>query len=418
MPFFYYLSFIILGSCLSLTTALAEPVRFSSPDQAVAYALANQPDLQALRESVAEAEARASQAGRLTNPVIGLESAGGRDFEGRIEGRFTQPLPLNNRLALEKQRARYEVAFARLIVAEEARQLALQVRLTILEQSHSIETQQLMQQRAALARDWLNALERSVQEGAESPLTLSKQKLVTQELQLDAANFEAEIIAAQSRLARLLGLPPGSTISIPHSHSLVPVPAKRAIVSRPQLQLAELAVEAADMDVALASATRWDDIVLGIFWETARIPGDEKVENEFLAGLRVSIPLPLWQDGRPEIQEQQASEKRARRELQAVRANIEHEVAAAHAIMVRRHQAATRVENELRPATKKQLAQIEAAYQRGEVDWEAVFTARMELALLRSRQLRQNELYYQARLQWLHTIGALQPATSHPYQKP
>lgn len=408
-----------LSITLSLLLALAgsvwaAPVSFSSPDGAVRHALRHNPDLVALRESVVEAQARAQQAGRLENPALDLESAAGRQFEGRIEIGIDQPVPVTDRLHLEKARASFQIAVARLQVAEEERQLAYQVRLAFLNLQQAANRQQLLQRRADIAQEWAQALEQSAAEGVVSPLTFTEQELTRAELQLEQEAIAAEITAAQSDLARLLGLPPGSRIAFSESLQPDTLPAPRPVGFRPQLVLAELAVEAAQLDIALASASRWEDLVIGLFWEGARIPGEPNDETESLVGLRVSVPLPFWRNAEPEVAERRASANRARLELKAVQSTIQHETAGAYAVMELRRTAAENVTSRLLPAARKQLRVVEAAYDRGEVDWISVFETRERLAALEASQLERRIRYHEAKLEWLHALGALVPSPFIP----
>jgi len=408
---------ITLSTCLLLALTLparGEPVAFTAPDHAVSHALRHNPDLIALRESIAEAEARVQQAGRFENPALGIESAAGRQFEGRIEIGIEQPVPVTDRLRLEKSRAVFEIAVARLQIAEEERQLAFQIRQTILELQYGRAQHALLDRRVNIAREWVRALETSAEEGVVSPLVVTEQQLTTSELQLEKEALHTEIAEAESRLAQLLGLPPGNRATLTNGLPSGGMPAQRQVHFRPQLALAELAIEAADLDIALASASRWDDLVIGLFWEGARIPGEPNDETESLVGLRVSVPLPFWQNAEPEVAERRASAKRALLEQRAVQSAIHHESAAAFAVMELRLAAAEKVASRLLPAARKQLEGVQAAYERGEVEWISVFETRERLATLEANQLERRLRFHQARIEWLHALGALVPAPFIP----
>ncbi len=59
------------------------------------------------------------------NPELGLEVAGGQDFEGRVEVGLTQWFPVTSRLRWERTVSQLEITKARLEVADMERRIAV-----------------------------------------------------------------------------------------------------------------------------------------------------------------------------------------------------------------------------------------------------------------------------------------------------
>jgi len=90
---------ILILFFLSYAMAAQEPLRLTV-ESSVAFALKGNKELVAARFLVQEAEGRARGVGRLPNPELETEVAGGRDFEGRVMAGVLQRFPLTGRLRL------------------------------------------------------------------------------------------------------------------------------------------------------------------------------------------------------------------------------------------------------------------------------------------------------------------------------
>jgi outer membrane protein TolC len=172
------------------------------------------------------------------------------------------------------------------------------------------------------------------------------------------------------------------------------------------LQLAELNVRAGADQVSLARANRWEDIGIGVFVEGERFRDEpEGIVPEALVGVHFSVPLPLWQNGSGKVAEMEAAKARQQKTAEALRSRAKNEAVAARANLVARFRAASQIESILLPSARKQVAETEAAYARGEADVQDVFRARKRLAEIESTGLEARKNTFCALSEWIGTLG-------------
>lgn len=102
-----FLTAIICLQCLLLDAAQKNPELKLSREASVEFALKNNLDLKAVKAGIDAARGRASQSGRLDNPVVGAEYGNDMLFsdEGEYSARveISQRFPLFGRLAKERK---------------------------------------------------------------------------------------------------------------------------------------------------------------------------------------------------------------------------------------------------------------------------------------------------------------------------
>jgi len=376
-------------------------------ESAALSAQKNNPDLAAARNLIAEADARTRTAGRLANPEIEGELAGGQDLEGRISIGITQRFPLTARLRLERELSAIEVELARLEVRERERQIAVAARSAIYELAAVRESLALARQQTRAAEEFAKSLGEAMDQGFGSKLDGQQASLAASTLRITEDIFLAEELLAVGHLNRLLGLPADSPISLAETLELPKsAPTSRPVGVRPDLQLAELAIQAGATDLSLAKAARWDDIGVGLFVEGERFRDDpEGVEPEALLGIKFSVPLPFWQDGSGKVDEKQAVQNRKTQQLEALRLSMQNEILTAHRVMTLLHRAAARIDDTLVPAARDHVAETEAAYRRAELDIQSIFRSRERLAEIEAAALDARKKYFLSYSDWLGTLG-------------
>ena len=330
MKFFLYiiLSFAVvpLGNAQEQSASQENTV-----EAVVRMALTNNLQLQAARFTIFEAQARASAAGRLSNPE--LESS----FAPNISGGertftigFSQRLPVTSRLRIEKRISNLQLNLARAEIAEFERSLAFQVRTTAVALATIAAQQHLNEKQRLNSRALLDAVRRSVQSVEISAIDFAQLELEESRLNLRHVQLQFQ----RSESLNELGLLSNSNISSNLDLSFPPVsnPAPNGNISdqRSDLQLARYRSESARQNVSLARAQRWQDIQVGAFTEIDRNEdAPNGLETDHIVGLRVAIPLPLWNNGKARIAEAAAAEARTERQETALLARINTEVASA-----------------------------------------------------------------------------------------
>ncbi len=373
-----------------------------TPTEAASQARATNPELVAARHLLAEAEGRARTTGRLANPNVEVELGAGPEAQTRVEVAFTQRFPLTARLALERRQSAIQIEMARFEIADRARLIAGRARVAATELANLRESIRLITAQTKTLETFAASLKLQSAEGLSSSLEATQAELTAASLSAETAALTAAEITAAGQLATLLG----QSITDPLPVTLPPLPssppAHRTPTTRSDLRLAELAVESGDTSVSLAHASRWDDVGVGVFYEGERLATDESdFENEAIAGVRVSIPLPLWQDGSGAVAEQTAIATRRRAELAALRLALRNETDAAHRVLVATFQTARALETDLLPAARDQFTATESAYQRGELVFQSLLIARAQVASAETSALTARKAYHLAHANWL-----------------
>lgn len=405
---------LTIGTLLVVSATQASAGLALTAGSAVRLACEQNPELLAARALVAEAEGRARGTGRLRNPEVELEVAAGQDSEGRASAGLTQRFPLTARLRLERNLSALDIERARLEVRQKEMQLAWATQRAFYELASIREAVSLAGRQVEAAKRITESLEGSANEGLTSGLDAGQATLAGDGFAAAQESLRAEEAVAAGRLATLLGRKADTTFLLADALALPKtLPVNRAIGFRPDLKLAELAVKAGAADVSLAQATRWEDVGVGVFVEGERFRDEpEGIEPEALVGVRLSIPLPLWQNDSGKVAEKQAAAERQKQILESLRLTALNQAMVAHRAMAAQYRAASLANHQVLPAARKQVTDAEAAYQRGELDRPTLFLARERLAAVETSALEARKKFYFALSEWLTAVG--EPATTQP----
>lgn len=398
--------FLFAGAAWSAVKSDVQRVEITA-ESAVAFALKGNKELSTARFVVQEAEGIARGAGRLPNPELETEIAGGRDSEGRVTAGIMQRFPLTSRLRWEREISDLNVRMAGLEVREKEWQLAVAVRKAFYELVAAREAFAISKRQAELAEAFSNSLNDGVNAGFSSALDLQEAKLAAAKLRAKAESLRAIEMESSARLSEWLGFP-SNTDFILTEQLVLPsaLPAVRSAASRVDLERAELALRSGEANISLSKATSWDDVGVGLFVEGERFRDDPTgIEPEALAGLKLSIPLPIWQNGSGQIAAKEAAHKQLRARLDSLRFAMKNQILFAHRLMSLRFDSATRFGNEILSAANAHIRESEAALARGEVDLQSVFRARDRLAEIELSDLEARKAYFIAQSEWLGALG-------------
>lgn len=373
----------------------------------MALAIKGNKELAAARFLVQEAEGRARGAGILANPELEAEVAAGQDFEGRVVAGVMQRFPLTGRLRFERKLSDMDVQMAGLEVREKEWQLTLAVRKAFYDLAAAHEALAISSRQAELAEAFAKTVAEGVDAGFRSKLDLHEAKLSASNLQAKAETLRGLEMEASARLSEWLGMPADTSFTLNQKLSLPRfVPVSRPAGMRADLELAEMAVRSGETHVSLSKATSWEDVGVGVFVEGERFRNDPTgIEPEALAGLKLSIPLPLWQSGSSKVAEKEATRKRMGARLESLRFAVQNQILLTHRVMSLRFRSASEFGTKVLPTANEHIRDCEAAYGRGEVDLQAVFRARDRLAEIELSDLEARKAYFVAYSEWLGALG-------------
>ncbi len=401
----------LLAVLASATTAL--PLR-SEPSVVVSLASvgnrirAQNPDLAAARLRIREAVGRMNQSGRLANPELETGVEHNPDFrEGKFEIGFTQRFPITGRLQLEKEISLTELQASEAEVREVERQLTGQAREAVVKILANRQRRALVREQSRVSGEFSESLADIAAKGEGSLLDAGQARLETASLALETRQLDAEEAALVGGLKPLLGMRPGESLSVGGTLAEPTLPVAGTDVSRrPDLQAARLAALAAAQGVTLEQARRYDDLEGGVFAGAGRAEdAPDGYDNEAIIGLRLKIPLPLWNKNEGAIQEAEAKQQRKEMEAVALSRNIQLEAETARAGMEQWAQMIREIDETLLPLAAEQAALAEAAFRNGQGEIQSVLRSREKRLQLSAAKLDALREFHLARVRHETALG-------------
>ncbi len=347
-----------------------------SIDAAVREALQSNRDLRAAYFAISQARARLLQAGLWPNPALDL--AGARDVLFANEGEYTlsigfeQRFPVAGRLARARDLARVDVALALAEVQDAVRRLIGAVQTAFYEL--------LILQAQVAIRDDLIGIDRGLVDVSEaraklaevSELDVNTARLELQRLELERQVLTAQAAAKTTELNRLLGHQPDARLSPtgeirPEPPAALPALRAAALRRRPDLQQAALTADRARAELRLAKAERWEDWVVGFGYDRDRqvVTGAPSQSADQLLGLRLTVPLPVWNRNQGRIAEAGAREGQATNTVAALELTILSEIESAHQRVADFGRVADSYHADVTPLSDRTVQIAQDAYRQG-----------------------------------------------------
>jgi outer membrane protein TolC len=417
----------ILLCALTFATAVAASLRAEtklSMDGAVQAALMGNRELAAARYAVNIAKGRLLQAGLLPNPDFEFSGMSDFAFGAQGEGAFTlglsQRFPLTARLSAERQVRRVEVAQALREIRDQERLLIAQVQALYVR----IQAARMREKSSAAARQstvdltTLAAQRLTVGQGslAESGLARVEERRWANASAV--ARTEAESLLLELKTA--VGLSADAPLLLSESLETIVSRLRRnaprsGSIHRPDADIALLEIDRAGAEVRLAKAGAWEGIRLGVeyTYDHAVDEPDGLGTNQFL-GLRVSIPLPVWDQNKGAIAGRRAAQEQAAAKVRAIELEIANTIATAarraalFGEQLENYQSST----ESVVATSEQ--ELAKGFEQGRVDLRDLLQVQAQSATLRVEAVTLRENLALALVAWQAAAGS-HPAVSQPY---
>lgn len=389
----------ILGA-QHLTATPSEIVSFESIPSRVQT---HNPELAAARFRIDEAVGVAKQSGRLHNPSLetGI-SRQTRNNEGSVEIGLTQKFPITQRLKIEKEISATEIQSAEAEVKNVERLLISEARQEFVKILAIRDRKALLKQQQQLATELADFISEKSKQGEISPLDAAQAKLASLQLTTQERLLNTEETAALGKLRPLLGISPQTAVTLSGNPSGLKVGNKTSI-QRPDLTAAQHQLRAAETGIALEQANRKEDIAASFFAANERSEdAPNGFDNETIIGLKLSIPLPFWNDNQGNIDAATARRNRKEQEIKALSQHIAHETDTALTEIRQWASLVSELDEKLIPLAKEQTDLLEKSYKQGQGDLQLVLNSRQQtLDLLASkidatRELHLANIRYQA----------------------
>jgi cobalt-zinc-cadmium efflux system outer membrane protein len=296
---------LLLQVCICpLTFAESGPRNIN---EIVALALKQSADLAALEKEAEAKHALAIQAGILSNPILEFQGATG-SLTGSPDDRsltigINQELPLNSKLRLRRESIQREAESLQLQRDNTARLIRDEISSTALDYALTSRRQELATELVQLNRELVAIAEERFKAGdiPELDLNLAKVELLRAETRLLEA--ERERTAHRIRIASLAGLKENDLnlsekfITPKLSHNAQEL-VTHALSTRPDLLALAHDREKAAIEARLAEAEALPNLTAGLFvqWQRAKteVGGMSEVNSDTQLGLRLSMPIPLF----------------------------------------------------------------------------------------------------------------------------
>lgn len=398
----------LLSFFLIILSSSTSPGLTLSLEAVPARVLAHHPTLKAARLRIEEARGRQLAGGRLDNPTLETSFQNeSRVSPNELLVGVEQSFPLTKRLSLEKHLTAQLVKAAEFEVRDVERQLIATARAEALQLAALEARSKLQQEQIKLARKLSDFAQSGADKGEFSPLDAMQTRVDVERLQLDVRRLETETIRRKGALKPMLGISENEDLILTGGLPPLMTPPAPAWQQRPDYQLAQTRIEAAETDTALARANRLEDVSVGFF--TAREMQDQsngQRERSGFVGFRISIPLPLWNRNQGEIAEKNAAAERHRLEAEALAATINAEADAARREMKAHADLADETRHRLLPLVKEQTEQLEEAYAAGQAELVTLLRAREQLLQTEVSALEAVRDFHLARIRYEAATGA------------
>lgn len=402
-----FLLFLALGSFASSAAALTLSLADVAP-----RVRAHHPALKAARLAIAEAQGRQLGSGRLSNPSFNY------DFQNqsRVSPQtgifsFDQAFPVTRRLSLEKKLTSQLVQAATLEVRDVERKLIADAQQQVVRLLTLTRQKALRQQQTELAQKLADFAEGRAKAGEVSPLDAKQVRLDSQRLRVEFRLLEAQSVSLLGQLKPMLGLRSEDTLTISGDLPPMELPTVTTWTLRPDYQLAQTKIMAAETDKSLARANRLQDVKMGLFAsnEMQDVPGTGRVRTGYI-GFRFSLPLPFWNRNQGNIAEKTATADRARLERDALAMQINSESGTARKEMETNASIVRETRENLLPLAAEQMDAMQKAYEAGQADLQSVLRSRDQRLQLESSTLDALRDFHLARIRYEAAVGKHAPA--------
>ena len=332
----------ILLLLLGVSVAHAEPTTVPvTIDGLVTHALAGNPELKFYKAEIAVAKSGRSVAGRFSNPELNLDLGrkSTRGGDASAEGvafsvALAQPVEWPGRLGLRKAIADRDIVLAELGLNQFRSYLAARVKVL----GYALATQQENAAAAADVADRITSVKEVIvqrEPGGIGPL-LEAKILEASEVTVQSKASEAavEMQKALLELNQLMGRRADSPLQVKRTEFTTSKPVAladlltKAAQNNYAIRVRRAELEQQGLKVALSENERYPTFTVG-----PSISQENAGDKETVIGLSLSMPLPVWDDGRAAVTASQARRMQAEASLQSTFREVEREITEAWLIL-------------------------------------------------------------------------------------
>jgi outer membrane protein, heavy metal efflux system len=376
---------------------------------AVSIALINNRTLQADFEEIGISQAELSAASRLRNPEFAgfwrLPTHGPTavNAEYSLAQDFLDLLTLPAR----KKIAAHNLEAVKLRIAHQVLTLAAEAQVAF----YTVQARQQLNNRLSLIVEVNEAAadvaQRQYDAGNINALELQNQQAAYTQSRLDLARAQTQFRADREKLNRLLGLWGKQTVwqmdgdlpSVPDKE--LPLENVEALAIKHRLDLAAARGEVQNVEggLRLKKSVRWIPAV------SIGVNAEHDLDHSWVLGPSLSLEVPIFDQGQPELARLAAEFRRAARNLEALAANIRSEVREARDALIAARDAAEYFQKILLPQRQRILRETLLQYNAMQLGNIALLSAKEREALAEREAIETLRDYWIARAELERAVG-------------
>ncbi len=364
----------------------AETQRLGLP-QVVEVSLKNNGGLKSFREEKGIRDAGKVRAGLLPNPTLDFEAGTGALTGSRAENNLSLGVSQELFLAGKRQKrlaiAEQELEMYRWQLADRERLLLGEVKSAFYDVILAEQRIVLLDRAIALNRQLLDVTKERLVAGDIPELEMNLAQVELARSEGARIDFEKTLNRNQAKLWTVMGILPGENPWISGSFAAETGMAKNlpdlkqlAQVKRPDLQALDAEKSRGESDIILAKADGIPSITVGLALRrdtsAMEIGGIEGKDTGYTIGLKLSMPIPVFDRNQAGVQEAKAKKSSSESRLTAAARNAEREVETAYASLLNAEKILSLYKSSIIPQLEENLKLTQEAYRLGEVGILAV----------------------------------------------
>jgi cobalt-zinc-cadmium efflux system outer membrane protein len=371
---------LLLGAQQSASTP-------STVDELVRTGIANNKDLTAVRERIAEARGISRQARVFPSPMLDLSGSTGKPLgtigEEQYGAAVSQSIETFGKRAKRIRVADYSIGITEADFQQRSAELAYQIRTGYAEVCAERQKVKLLADLIGFNQDSLRLTEARVKEGDVAPLEANLLKVEIARAEVSLKRAQGRLASAEFDLRRLAGLDESTPIPASNSAPAPPPPLEtlkqQALEKRPDLMSARFQEEQESAGIALAKAEAKPDVTLSAGYSRQNSQFDGLFgfnSSGTLSPIRdqvdiltfgISVPLRTSRSGLGNVQAASAKASGARQRREFLERNIPLEVEAAYQRWRTATDSLQMLQNGVLDPSSANLSVIREAYKLGQL---------------------------------------------------
>ncbi len=366
---------------LSSTLVRADEPSLSLP-KVIEYSLQNNGELKALREEKGIRDAGKVRAGLLPNPTLDLEAGTGALTGSSNENSLALGLSQEFFLAGKRDKrlsiAERELEIYRWQLADRERTLREEVKAVFYDAMLAEQRLKLTDRSIELNRQLLEVTKDRLAAGDIPELEMNLAKVELTRSEGTRIEVERALLQTRARLFTFMGLPAGEAPAIAgaldNGFSLNKNLAdlkQLALAKRPDLKSLEAEKSRGDADISLAQSESIPNLTAGLAFRreatAIEVSGVEHKDTDYLIGVKLSMPIPLFDRNQAGVQEARAKRSSTESRLTAATRNVERDVETAYTSVLNAEKVLALYKSNIIPQLEENLKLTQEAYRLGEV---------------------------------------------------